>query len=94
MGFAGSDAGVLKIEGLGFFEPDLLTFYGRDEDGMKTQLIQHIAQLSVMLRAVPKSAPEAPPPASAFALPRVGWAAKAAMLGLRNLTHSPRDRPQ
>lgn len=54
MGFAASNAGVLKIEGLGYHDPDLITFYGRDEDGNKTQLVQHIAQLSVMLRAVPK----------------------------------------
>lgn len=60
MGFAGSDAGVLTIEGLGYFPPDMLTFYGRDEDGMKTQLIQHVSQLSVMLRAVPKAEPEEP----------------------------------
>ena len=72
MGFAGSDAGVLKIEGLGFFEPDMITFYGRDEDGTKTQLIQHIAQLSVMLRAVPKAAPEAPPTRIGFRLAS-GW---------------------
>ncbi|KAF0172347.1 MAG: hypothetical protein FD162_2444 [Rhodobacteraceae bacterium] len=72
MGFAGSDAGVLKIEGLGFFEPDMITFYGRDEDGTKTQLIQHIAQLSVMLRAVPKSTPEAPPTRIGFRLAS-GW---------------------
>ncbi len=72
MGFAGSDAGVLKIEGLGFYEPDLLTFYGRDDEGMKTQLIQHIAQLSVLLRAVPKAAPEAPPRRIGFHL-TAGW---------------------
>ena len=72
MGFAGSDAGVLKIEGLGFYEPDLLTFYGRDADGMKTQLIQHIAQLSVMLRAVPKAAPQDPPRRIGFHL-AAGW---------------------
>lgn len=72
MGFAGSDAGVLKIEGLGFFEPDMITFYGRDEDGTKTQLIQHIAQLSVLLRAVPKAAPEAPPTRIGFRLAS-GW---------------------
>ena len=72
MGFTGSQAGVLKIEGLGFFEPDLLTFYGRDEDGMKTQLIQHVSQLSVMLRAVPKSTPEAPPTRIGFRL-ATGW---------------------
>lgn len=72
MGFAGSEVGVLKIEGLGFFEPDLLTFYGRDDDGMKTQLIQHVSQLSVMLRAVPKSAPESPPTRIGFRL-ATGW---------------------
>jgi hypothetical protein len=72
MGFAGSDAGVLKIEGLGFFEPDLITFYGRDEDGMKTQLIQHVAQLSMMLRAVPKSVPEEAPRRIGFHLTS-GW---------------------
>ena len=54
MGFASDESGVLRIEGLGFFDPDIITFYGRDEDGAKTQLIQHVSQLSVTLRAVPK----------------------------------------
>lgn len=62
MGFAGSEAGVLQIEGMGFFDPDILTFFGTDEDGVPTQLIQHVSQLSVILRAMPKAAPaeEAP----------------------------------
>lgn len=72
MGFAGGDAGVLKIEGLGFFEPDLITFYGRDDAGMKTQLIQHIAQLSVILRAVPKPQPDAPARRIGFKM-NAGW---------------------
>lgn len=72
MGFAGSDAGVLKIEGLGYYDPDLITFYGRDEDGNKTQLIQHIAQLSVLLRAVPKARPAEPPSRIGFHL-TAGW---------------------
>lgn len=54
VGFVGGDAGVLRIEGLGFFDPDIVTFYGYDENGTKTQLIQHVTQLSVMLRAIPK----------------------------------------
>lgn len=54
MGFAGGDTGVLQIEGIGYFDPDLLTFYGRDEEGARTQLIQHVGQLNVMLRALPK----------------------------------------
>lgn len=60
MGFAGGDAGVLRIEGVGYFDPDILTFYGVDGQGARTQLIQHVSQLSVLLRALPKSKPEAP----------------------------------
>ncbi|KAJ56121.1 hypothetical protein ACMU_10220 [Actibacterium mucosum KCTC 23349] len=56
----GGSAGVLRIEGLGYFDPDVLTFYGRDATGLRTQLIQHVSQLNVMLRALPKvdDAPE------------------------------------
>jgi hypothetical protein len=61
MGFAGGDAGILKIEGMGFFDPDILTFYGTDPMGAKTQLVQHVSQLSVILRAAPKS-PDRPAP--------------------------------
>lgn len=53
MGFAGSEVGILRIDGLGFFAPDILTFYGTDEAGKKNQLIQHVSQLSVMLQARP-----------------------------------------
>ncbi|WP_149141574.1 DUF6173 family protein [Gemmobacter caeruleus] len=60
MGFAGGEAGVLMIEGLGYFDPDLVTFYGRDEDGQKMQLVQHVTQLNVVLRAVPHAEPEMP----------------------------------
>lgn len=61
MGFTGGAGGVLQIEGVGFFDPDLVTFYGRDEDGLKTQMIQHVSQLNVILRAVPKESPSEPP---------------------------------
>lgn len=73
MGFAGGDAGVLRIEGLGYFDPDMITFYGRDDEGAKTQLVQHVSQLSVILRAVPKVQPEDPPRRIGFAL-NPGWA--------------------
>ncbi len=61
MGFAGGELGVLKIEGLGYFDPDIVTFYGRSTDGARTQLIQHVSQLNVMLKAWPKD-PEAVEP--------------------------------
>ena len=54
MGFAGGDMGMLHIQGVGFFDPDIVTFYGVDGAGAKTQLIQHVSQLSVMLKAAPK----------------------------------------
>src|SRR6056297_1460204 len=66
MGFAGGDAGVLRIEGMGYFDPDIVTFYGSDATGARTQLIQHVSQLSVLLRAVPK-------PAEAEAPVRIGF---------------------
>lgn len=72
MGFASDETGVLRIEGLGFFEPDIITFYGRDDDGAKTQLIQHVTQLSVTLRAVPKEAKAEPPRRIGFHL-NPGW---------------------
>ena len=55
MGFTGGDAGVLRIEGMGYFDPDLVTFYGSDMGGMKTQMIQHVSQLNVHLRALPRT---------------------------------------
>lgn len=54
MGFTGGDAGILRIEGMGYFDPDIVTFYGTDPNGAKTQMIQHVSQLNVMLRAHPK----------------------------------------
>ncbi len=72
MGFASDETGVLRIEGLGFFEPDIITFYGRDDEGAKTQLIQHVSQLSVTLRAVRKEAETEPPRRIGFHL-TPGW---------------------
>lgn len=72
MGFAGSEVGILRIDGLGFFAPDILTFYGTDDAGMKNQLIQHVSQLSVMLQARPKADPYDAPRRIGFRL-TTGW---------------------
>ena len=72
MGFASDESGVLRIEGLGFFDPDIISFYGRDETGAKTQLIQHVTQLSVTLRAVAKGTEADPPRRIGFRLTS-GW---------------------
>lgn len=68
MGFVGGDAGVLKIEGMGYFDPDIVTFYGRDPRGGRTQLVQHVSQLSVILRALPKPEAQAEPERIGFRL--------------------------
>lgn len=68
MGFTGGDAGVMRIEGMGYFDPDIVTFYGSDEAGARTQQIQHVSQLNVMLRALPKQADEAAPNRIGFRL--------------------------
>ena len=68
MGFTGGDAGVLRIEGMGFFDPDIVTFYGTDSNGIKTQLVQHVSQLNVMLRALPRQVEEGAPTRIGFRL--------------------------
>lgn len=70
MGFTGGQAGILQIEGVGYFDPDVITFYGRDQDGLRTQLIQHVSQLNVILRAVPKNIPDEPPRRIGFQMMR------------------------
>jgi len=59
MGFTGSSAGTLHIQGMGYFAPDLVAFYGVDESGSRTQMVQHVSQLNVLLRAIPKPAEQA-----------------------------------
>lgn len=54
IGVTGSGSAVLRIEGIGYFDPDIVTFYGTDTAGTRMQLIQHVTQLSVALRAIPK----------------------------------------
>ncbi|WP_299624915.1 DUF6173 family protein [uncultured Tateyamaria sp.] len=68
MGFTGGDAGVLRIEGMGYFDPDIVTFYGSDPTGAKTQLVQHVTQLNVMLRTLPKAVETAAPNRIGFRL--------------------------
>lgn len=68
LGFAGGDAGIIKIEGLGFFDPDIVTYYGTNETGAKTQLIQHVSQLNVMLAASPKQIDQVTPNRIGFRL--------------------------
>jgi hypothetical protein len=62
MGFTGGQAGVIRIEGIGYFDPDIVTFYGIEPDGTRTQVIQHVTQLNVMLRAMRRDLAEGEAP--------------------------------
>lgn len=68
VGFTSGNAGVIRIAGIGYFDPDIVTFYGTDEFGAKTQLIQHVSQLGVMLRALPKQKTDQEPRRIGFRL--------------------------
>lgn len=68
LGLTGAEAGVLRIEGLGYFAPDILTFYGSSDAGARTQLIQHVSQLNVMLLALPKQPEQEEPRRIGFRL--------------------------
>ncbi|WP_116085107.1 DUF6173 family protein [Tropicimonas sp. IMCC34011] len=64
----GSGGDLMRIRGIGYFDPDIVTFYGMDPRGIRAQLIQHVSQLGVMLRAIPKARPDAPPKRIGFRL--------------------------
>jgi len=68
MGFTDTGAGVLRIEGIGYFDPDIVTFYGTDQTGARLQLVQHVSQLNVILRSMPKATAAAEPRRIGFRL--------------------------
>lgn len=49
---------TFHIEDLGYWNPSLITFSGRLDDGSPVKLIQHVSQISVLLTAVKKLNPE------------------------------------
>jgi len=68
LGLAGGNTGVIRIEGLGYYDPDIVTYYGVNEAGAKTQLIQHVSQLNVSLVASPKHIDQPEPTRIGFRL--------------------------
>ena len=47
---------TFHAEKIGFSKPNVITFFGVTEAGEKVQLIQHVSQLSFLLKAVKKRA--------------------------------------
>ena len=68
VGLAGGLTGVIRIEGLGYYDPDIVTYYGTNEAGAKTQLIQHVSQMNVTLIASPKNIDQPEPKRIGFQL--------------------------
>ena len=77
LGLAGGNTGVIRIEGLGYYDPDIVTYYGVNEAGAKTQLIQHVSQLNVSLVASPKHIDQPEPK-------RIGFRLATALTGEEN----------
>jgi hypothetical protein len=46
---------TFHIEDMGYYGPDMIVFYGKNDAGEPVQLIQHTSQLSVLLVAVRKN---------------------------------------
>jgi hypothetical protein len=50
---------TFHIEDMGYYGPDMIVFYGKNDKGEPVQLIQHTSQLSVLLVAVRKQSEQA-----------------------------------
>lgn len=45
---------IFHIIDIGYYNPDIITFFGENSNGKKIQLIQHVSQLNVLLVALQK----------------------------------------
>ena len=51
---------VLHADNVGYWDPELILFYGRNDAGLSVQLIQHVTQVNLLLVAAKKLAPAEP----------------------------------
>jgi hypothetical protein len=51
---------VFHLESMGYWNPSLITFSGRTDDGNPVDLIQHVSQISVLLMKLPRQDPSTP----------------------------------
>lgn len=49
---------VLRIENVGYWNPDLVKFTGVTGEGHRYELIQHVSQVNILLVALPKAQAE------------------------------------
>jgi hypothetical protein len=55
---AAPNQSLMHIEDIYYWGPDMLIYYGRNEEGKPMQLLQHYTQMSILLTAVPKTRDE------------------------------------
>ena len=46
---------TFSISDVGYWNPDIIIFYGEDPSGSKLRLLQHTSQLNLLLVAVPRT---------------------------------------
>lgn len=51
---------TFSIQDVGYWDPNMIVFYGELEDGSRVELVQHLSQLNLLLVAVKRSNPEEP----------------------------------
>ena len=51
---------TFSIQDVGYWDPNMIVFYGELEDGSRVELVQHLSQLNLLLVAVKRSNSEEP----------------------------------
>ena len=51
---------VFHLEDIGYWNPSLITFSGKTEEGKPVELIQHVSQISILLTRLPRENPSTP----------------------------------
>lgn len=46
---------IIHIDSLGYWNPSLISFDGRDNNDREVKLIQHVSQISILLMKVPRT---------------------------------------
>ncbi len=58
---------VFHLEGMGYYNPSLISFHGHTEDGNPVELIQHVSQISLLLTKLQRKDPSSPKKPIGFA---------------------------
>lgn len=63
-----NDQETFNIMDVGFWDPDLIIFFGVNPEGNRVQLMQHVSQVNIMLVAIKKPEEKEPPRRIGFVL--------------------------